>query len=71
MNVPPDWLTTNPAPIPQGRIRQHLRDGAPVWQLQCPLCGRWGDIDDDQLHGRVSADHTEVVDGERDDLHVP
>lgn len=28
------------------------------WQLQCPGCGQWAYIDDDQYHGRVSVDHT-------------
>jgi len=44
---------------PRGELRQHLRDGALVWQLRCPECGHWGDIDDDQLHGRVSCDHAD------------
>jgi hypothetical protein len=47
------------APIPEGRIRRINRDGSPVWQLQCPECGRWGDIDLDQLQGKVSVDHTD------------
>jgi hypothetical protein len=50
--------------LPQGRLRTIKRDGEPVVQLQCPQCGRWGDIDDDQLHGRVSVDHTDVHRGE-------
>lgn len=41
------------------RIRSIISDGRPVWQLQCPGCGAWGEIDDDQLHGRVSVDHTD------------
>lgn len=48
---------------PEGRIRQRKRDGVLVWQLHCPQCGRWGTIDDDQLHGRVSVDHTDVRNG--------
>lgn len=48
------------AAIPQGRIRPVMRDGFPVMKLQCPGCGCWGDIDDDQLHGRVSVDHTDT-----------
>lgn len=43
--------------VPSGRLRYHQRDGLPVLQLQCPGCGRWGDIDDDQANGRVSVDH--------------
>jgi hypothetical protein len=27
-----------------------------VVKLQCPTCGVWGDLDDDQLHGRVSVE---------------
>ena len=29
-------------------------DGVLTWKLRCPLCKCWGEIDDDQLHGRVS-----------------
>lgn len=54
----------NLSPVPEGRLRQVLRDGEAVWQLHCPQCGQWGDIDDDQLHGRVSVDHTDVYRGE-------
>jgi hypothetical protein len=39
-------------------LRTVIRDGEPQWQLRCPGCGSWGDIDDDQLHGRVSVEHT-------------
>lgn len=28
-----------------------------VWKLKCPGCGVWGELDDDQFHGRVSVDH--------------
>lgn len=47
-----------PAP-PQGQIRQVISDGELVWKLRCPQCGRWGQIDEDQLYGRVSVDHTD------------
>jgi len=47
-------------PLPQGRIRKVVRDGADVWKLQCPECGQWADIDDDQLHGLVSVDHSDA-----------
>jgi hypothetical protein len=30
-----------------------------IIQLRCPGCGKWGDLDDDQLHGRVSTHHEE------------
>lgn len=43
-------------------LRYVTRDGARVLQLRCPGCARWGDIDDDQLHGRVSVEHN-VDDG--------
>jgi hypothetical protein len=36
------------------------RDGGIVWQLRCPECHEWADLDDDQLHGRVSIDHTDT-----------
>ena len=39
------------------RLRSVRRDGGIVWQLRCPECHQWADIDDDQLHGRVSIDH--------------
>jgi hypothetical protein len=41
------------------RIRSRKRDGKTVWQLCCPNCGKWGDLDDDQFYGRVSALHEE------------
>lgn len=31
-----------------------LRDGRPIKKCQCPRCGSWADIDDDQFYGRVS-----------------
>jgi uncharacterized C2H2 Zn-finger protein len=37
-------------------IRSRVRDGETIWQLRCPFCGLLGDLDDDQLHGRVSID---------------
>jgi hypothetical protein len=40
-------------------VRRVIRDGEPVWQVNCPDCGKWGDVDDDQLHGRVSLHHLE------------
>jgi hypothetical protein len=40
------------------RLRTVRRDDAMIWQFRCPECHHWGDIDDDQLHGRVSLDHT-------------
>jgi len=48
-------------PLPEsvgGALREIVRDGSPIWQLRCPMCEQWADIDDDQLHGRVSVDHT-------------
>lgn len=38
-----------------------LRDGQRVWKFRCPECHAWGDINDDQLHGRVSIDHSGTV----------
>ena len=40
-----------------GRLRRVQIDGEPVWCLECPGCGQWGELDDYQLHGRVSVDH--------------
>lgn len=48
------------APLPQGRLRPIVLDGEPAWRLQCPGCGHWAYIDEDQLHGRVSIDHTDT-----------
>ena len=48
-------------PLPSGgALRSLRRDGKIVWVLRCPTCGVWGDIDQDQLHGRVSVDHTDT-----------
>lgn len=48
-------------------IRSRIRDGEPVWQLRCPGCDRWADIDEDQLHGRASVDHTVGLEGDESD----
>jgi hypothetical protein len=32
------------------------RDGEPVWKVACPGCGCIADLDDDQLHGRISTE---------------
>ena len=48
----------NEVDTPWGQLRWVRRDGEMVWKLCCPQCGHWGEIDDDQLHGRVSLDHT-------------
>lgn len=45
-------------PTPWGLLKHVKRDGETLWKLRCPQCGHWGEIDDDQLHGRVSLDHT-------------
>ena len=54
---------TEPGLIPvtgfePARLKSVRRDGYIVWKLRCPECHQWADIDDDQLHGRVSIDHT-------------
>lgn len=41
----------------QEMVRSVIRDGVPIWELRCPGCGTWGEIDDDQFHGRVSVWH--------------
>ena len=38
------------------QLRVIWRDGEPVKQFRCK-CGAWGDVDEDQLHGRVSIHH--------------
>ncbi len=40
-----------------GRLRRSSVDGEPKVILECPGCGTWGELDDDQLHGKVSVDH--------------
>jgi hypothetical protein len=35
------------------------RRGREVVLGSCPRCGAWGELDDDQLHGRVSTGHVE------------
>lgn len=35
------------------KLKEVTRDGRPLWKLQCPRCGIWGDLDDDQFNGRV------------------
>lgn len=36
----------------------HLDEGRVFrFALKCPGCGRWGEIDEDQIRGRVSVDH--------------
>jgi len=35
-------------------LRCRKRDGGLIRQAQCPDCGIWGELDDDQYHGRVS-----------------
>ena len=36
-------------------LKSIIRDGIRIQKLKCPECGIWGQIDDDQLNGRVSA----------------
>lgn len=43
-------------------LRHVTRDDTEVWQVRCPTCAVWGDVDNDQLHGRVSTLHA-VEDG--------
>ena len=44
------------------------RDTNPVRQAQCPGCGIWADVDDDQWSGRVSMDCAECDYHETHDL---
>lgn len=40
-------------------LRTVIRDGEEVWQLRCPGCEMWADVDEDQFYGRVSVEHVE------------
>lgn len=40
-----------------GRFRKVNRDGVEGWLFECPGCGTWATLDDDQWAGRVSVDH--------------
>jgi hypothetical protein len=31
-----------------------------MFLLECPGCGEWGQLDDDQMNGRVSVDHASM-----------
>lgn len=43
-----------------GRLRRVVVDRKHVVVLECPGCGEPGELDDDQLHGRVSVDHASM-----------
>lgn len=43
-----------------GRLKAVVRDGEHTWLFECPGCGEWGELDDDQWEGRVSVDHTDT-----------
>ena len=40
-----------------GRFRAVVSDGVIGWLFECPGCGTWAHLDDDQWNGRVSVDH--------------
>ena len=40
-----------------GRFRGVTRDGVADWLFECPGCGEWASLDEDQWNGRVSVDH--------------
>lgn len=40
-----------------GRFRAIVSDGVNAFLFECPGCGEWGHLDDDQWNGRVSVDH--------------
>ena len=42
------------------RYRAVQRDGERQWLMECPGCGEWASLDDDQWHGRVSVDHASM-----------
>jgi hypothetical protein len=43
-----------PRLLPLARTR--IRDGLVVHQGRCPGCGKWQDVDPDQLEGRISSE---------------
>lgn len=48
------------ATSPLGRFRRINADPVALperWLFECPGCGTWAYLDDDQWHGRVSVDH--------------
>ena len=36
------------------QVKQVMCDGTPIMKFKCPGCRGWGQVDDDQYHGRVS-----------------
>lgn len=40
-----------------GRFRAVVSDGVETFLFECPGCGQWAHLDDDQWAGRVSVDH--------------
>jgi len=40
--------------ITQLETRVVIRDNEPTHQAECPGCGNWADIDEEQLNNRVS-----------------
>ena len=47
-----------------GRFRKVAGPETPFvdrWVFECPGCGTWAYLDDDQWHGRVSVDHSGEV----------
>ena len=40
-----------------GRFRGVTSDGVAEFLFECPGCGTWAHLDDDQWNGRVSVDH--------------
>lgn len=41
-----------------GRFRAVVSDGRHEWLFECPGCGTWAHLDDDQWNGRVSVNHS-------------
>lgn len=39
------------------RVNAGAFDDPDSWNFQCPGCGQWAYLDDDQFHGRVSINH--------------
>lgn len=43
-----------------GRFRAVRCDGRDDWRFECPGCGEWAALDEDQMEGRVSVDHASM-----------
>lgn len=49
--------------VDPAHLRVILRDNQATVLARCPGCGSWAELDDDQLHGRVSTHHDDPACG--------